>query len=760
MLSRIVPKLFLILLAACFMSSMANAGESAIRPMGLRTDLVEHTDFSWRDGYLTNIPVDQIDAADSSYECVKIASVNPQFSWIVPGEKSDTRQLAYRITVSSSRDKAEKNDGDLWNSGWVTSANSTSVKYAGAPLKSNTDYFWRVGTRTNTDNESQWSFIKVFMTDSKLLDYAIPQYPLTKTDASPVSIISLKNGNLLADFGKDAFGQLSVTLEAGKEDTVFIHLGERVTDNGILRNPTSTVRYYRYPLRLMAGRHTYRIILNPDKRNTGPNAVKMPDYIGVVAPFRYCEIEGFKGNIALQDLVRTSVNYPFNDSAASFSCSNDTLNRVWNLCKYSLKATSFTGFYIDGDRERIPYEADALINQLCHYAADAEYTMARRSLEYLLKHPTWPTEWILQSVIIAWNDYLFTGDSRALAANYDLLRAHSLVELKDGKTGLITTKRGQTGKLLASINRTQPLTDIVDWPQTDPKKPEKGGEDDGFVYTDYNAVVNAFYYKALTDLYHIALALGKERDAKFYNVELTSLGKHFNKAFFNKDLGCYDDGIGTNHSALHSNMFALALGLANQSQMSTVSRFIVSRGMACSVYGAQYLLKSLYDSGQSDYALQLMTSNSKRSWVNMLRCGSTITLEAWDDSFKPNQDWNHIWGAAPGNIIPFNLMGVYPAVPGCGVVDIKPMPASLSHAELSLPTIRGTVVVDFDRKADAYAVCVVTPANMSSRVFLPVLDMRKHVVKCDGVPLKISWKSDRKSIFVGEFGSGKHLFTW
>ena len=33
------------------------------------------------------------------------------------------------------------------------------------------------------------------------------------------------------------------------------------------------------------------------------------------------------------------------------------------------------------------------INQLCHYGVDAEYEMARASLEYLLFYPTWPTEW-------------------------------------------------------------------------------------------------------------------------------------------------------------------------------------------------------------------------------------------------------------------------------------------------------------------------------------------------------------------------------
>ena len=56
---------------------------------------------------------------------------------------------------------------------------------------------------------------------------------------------------------------------------------------------------------------------------------------------------------------------------------NDILNQVWDLCKYSIKATTFNGLYVDGDRERIPYEADAYLNQLSHYTTDREYAIGK-----------------------------------------------------------------------------------------------------------------------------------------------------------------------------------------------------------------------------------------------------------------------------------------------------------------------------------------------------------------------------------------------
>src|SRR5690606_7105379 len=181
------------------------------------------------------------------------------------------------------------------------------------------------------------------------------------------------------DFGKAAFGQLKLTLTSSKMyDTVEVHLGERLDVAGnVDRMPTGTIRYRKFKIPLRQGQHTYQIVINPDKRNTGPAAIRMPEYVGEVLPFRYCEIEGYNDALRPENVVRTTVYYPFNDYAAEFHSSDSILNQIWDLCKYSIKATSFAGIYVDGDRERIPYEADAYINQLSHYTVDKEFSLAR-----------------------------------------------------------------------------------------------------------------------------------------------------------------------------------------------------------------------------------------------------------------------------------------------------------------------------------------------------------------------------------------------
>ena len=633
-----------------------------------------------------------------------IRSSKPSFSWIVPGTES--LQTSYQIKLTNNRKV-------IWDSGWVESGQSVSVPYDGKPLQGGTTYDWKVRVKTTESNRSNWSAKKRFTTAKDLQEYETAWYPLVQERQKAVSL------KPLIDFGKDAFGWLELTLRASSDGVATVHVGERIDNGRVWRLPAgsnSSVRYARIDVPVSKGIHVYPIYFAPDRRNTGPSAVKLPEEVGVVMPFRYCEVSGAE----VVDARRIAVSYPFDATAATFECSNDTLNQIWDLCHYSVKATSFAGIYVDGDRERIPYEYDAMIAQLCHYASDREYSLARRTMEYLLNQPTWPTEWILYEVLLAWNDYMFTADPRAIAAHWEILKAHGLDALVQ-ENGFVSTTRGQSTEFLKSINRSEAIRDIVDWPHTGilGLQAGQGGEDDGYVYTDYNTVVNALYYKVLCTLGKMAAVLGKDSEARAFETKASTFRKAFNETFFDEERGVYVDGIGTDHASLHSNMMPVYCGLVDDAQMPSVARFIQSRGLRCSIFGAQVLMEAVYAAGLEDYGLSLLTSGDLRSWYNTIRTGSTITIEAWDDSFKPNQDWNHIAGAAPGNIIPFRLMGVTPLEPGFAKVRIEPHIGNLSFAKLKLPTIRGNITMDIETAGDGKSMTVSLPANMEAEICLP-----------------------------------------
>ena len=155
--------------------------------------------------------------------------------------------------------------------------------------------------------------------------------------------------------------------------------------------------------------------------------------------------------------------------------------------------------------------------------------------------------------------------------------------------------------------------------------------------------------------------------------------------------------------------------------------FIKSRGMACSVYGAQYLLDGLFENGEADYAISLMNSDSERSWRHMIELGSTVTLEAWDQKFKPNLTWNHAWGAAPANVIARDLIGIRPASPGFREIVIQPRIGNLPKASLKMPTPRGDVSVVIEN-GTSFRMKINTPAGTTTHVIFP----RKGETQLDG----------------------------
>jgi hypothetical protein len=366
---------------------------------------------------------------------------------------------------------------------------------------------------------------------------------------------------------------------------------------------------------------------------------------------------------------------------------------------------------VDGDRERLPYEADAYINMLGHYCVDRSYATARHTHELLMLEPTWPTEWILFSVLMAWQDYLHTGDISSVKEHIKTIDAKALQALA-GPDGLISTVNPVPSKaILKSIFRNEPIRDIVDWPQ---------GERDNVELMPISTVINAFYLAALRDLGAMYEALGYDVKAAEVGQTLKRVYRTFQEKCFDPVLQRYTDGVGSKHAGLHANMFPLAFGLVPDQWVGKVAEYVAGRGMACSVYGAQFLIDGLYLAKLAHDALSLLTSRSDRSWGHMVfDVGTTMALEAWDTRYKPNQDWNHAWGAAPANLIPRWLVGVWPTSPGSETLRIAPQPAELSFFKAKVPTIRGAVDVHFRQNATTASLSVTLPGNTSAYVVLP-----------------------------------------
>ena len=85
---------------------------------------------------------------------------NPRLDWILQAVNPSARglsQSAYEVIAASSPSLLAADRGDLWDSGKVASAQMNQVAYAGKPLSSNEEVWWKVKVWDQTGAPSAWS---------------------------------------------------------------------------------------------------------------------------------------------------------------------------------------------------------------------------------------------------------------------------------------------------------------------------------------------------------------------------------------------------------------------------------------------------------------------------------------------------------------------------------------------------------------------------------------------------------------------------
>jgi predicted GH43/DUF377 family glycosyl hydrolase len=87
---------------------------------------------------------------------------HPRLSWTVESDVRGARQTSYEILAASTAAALADDDGDLWASGKVASDETLRIAYAGQPLVSSQQVFWKVRTWDQEGRRSEWSVPATF----------------------------------------------------------------------------------------------------------------------------------------------------------------------------------------------------------------------------------------------------------------------------------------------------------------------------------------------------------------------------------------------------------------------------------------------------------------------------------------------------------------------------------------------------------------------------------------------------------------------
>lgn len=542
-------------------------------------------------------------------------------------------------------------------------------------------------------------------------------------ERSAVSVVDKGNGNYFIDLGKEIVGGVYLDVDSPESSEIEIRCGEELSG-------TNTVKYN---MRTGNNYVQYWTLKKGEQRI---------ENIGMKT-FRYIEVLNSPVEITTDNIGGIAMHQEFDEDESYFESSDEVLNTIYDTMKYSIKATNQNLMVDSQSRERGAYEGDVVINALSSYAFEDDYTLARFTNEYLAMNRTWPLEYVLYTIINAWNDYQYTGNLDSLSEYYDAIRG-------SGDSRLYWGQFDSNYNLLKIVTSGQNTTDavLVDWPAS---------EQDNYDRGTYNTVMNAVAYGAYASLANIAEALGETGDRTKYQGYADTIKSGMIEHLYDEEAGAFRDGVGSTHYSQHATAFSLAYGVYEDQDMAIkLAESIKDDGaIKTSVYGSWFVLEGLYNAGDGRTAMDFLLSRDTRSWYHMIyELGATISTEAWDPANKSNMTYSHPWGTAAGSQIVQGLFGIKPLEAGFSKFQIKIQPGDLSYAAVKTPTMKGSIEASYSLgSTGGIATNVLIPANTTAEVSIPAMGQDHGILLINNEVVQGKYKD---GFFMVELGSGDY----
>ena len=536
--------------------------------------------------------------------------------------------------------------------------------------------------------------------------------------------------NFILDFGEEQVGKFAFELNASEGTVIEMHGFEMITDGGIKHmSKAATMRYI-----CKEGQQSYIA-----RRLRG---------------FRYLSVYvyGHTSDVILKDIHVIETRYPM--SGADFSCSDEMINRVYQMCIRTAEVCSLD-LYVDcPGYEQNAWTGDARVTatvNLLNFGAfefDKQYLkLIAQSIEdglwlnYRTRNPryinhlylpcacfptypegcipVWSFMWLLQ----VYDHYKYTGDLEFLAELFGAVK-ETLARCEK-----MTNSRG--------LFDMQGAWNLLEWANNDL---DFYGE-----VTGNNVMLSHCYRRAA----EMAGILGDLSLSVYYNDKATAYRDAVNTYCWDAEKMAYVDTVRDPYAyeryceymdarkmpklsyedylkkgriGVQSNTLALIYGCVPQERRAYALRWLEDN-MESGVYVSgtpanrttgvpsaeeapdgyvhigspfflYFALKTLYKFGREDLAILAQ----RRDWANLLESDLTTCIE----TFKSGKDWTrsvaHAWSASPAIFLMTEVLGIQPVKAGYTEFSITPKHSGLDFAKGSVPTPYGRIYVEWKKK--------------------------------------------------------------
>lgn len=523
---------------------------------------------------------------------------------------------------------------------------------------------------------------------------------------------------VLLDMGREMLGFPRIDITAPAGTVIDLGYGE-LLENGRVNANRADVHYAdRYICR--EGRQQFELF--------APRA------------YRYVQID-FRaptgGKVILHQFQQNYATYPV-EYAGNFECSDDTLNAVWKLGRYTVQQCMEDGYTDCPWRERGQWWGDARAEAYTTYYAFGDARLIRKAILQIgqgqwpdgITPGVWPADFHtpLPDFCLIWvmtlDDYVrFTGDLSLARELYPKISKalHWFDKYRD----------------LEGLLRNVPHWVFIDWAEID-----KEGA---------CTALNAFYVGALQAAARIATRLDNAQDAVDWLTRAHHQAEDVNARLWSDSEGAYidsahNDGKLSQVISEQANALCILYGIADSSKrerllkrigqgparptigkagdrdyeirntqyasLSTLNIRPPARIVRCgSPYFSFYWLWALNAAGHYQEAVDYIRSR----WKVMLDAGATTAWEVWN----PGASLCHGWSSGPTSLLPMYVLGVRPLSDGMRRILVAPNPSGLVWAKGTVPTPRGKISVSWRQSGSGLRVTVEAPMGTATEVVIP-----------------------------------------
>ena len=376
--------------------------------------------------------------------------------------------------------------------------------------------------------------------------------------------------------------------------------------------------------------------------------------------------------------------------SGSFRCSDDELNKIWEVAAYTMDLTT-REFFMDGiKRDRWTWSGDAIQSYLMNYYLRFDAECVKRTIRQLRgKDPVTAHVNTIMDYTFYWfksiHDYYeYTGDVDFVREMWP--RMVTLMDYVEGRLNSEGMAEGQPDDWI--------FVDWVDFPM------HKRGT---------LCFEQILLMKAMETMAICAKLLGINKSD--YRVKAEELRNKIKQTFWSYEQKAYyhaiEDGTMNRQITKFPNMFAILYGLAYEEERREIMQSVMLNPAIDPIttpYMRFYELETLLIDGRHEQVLKEM----RDYWGGMLREGATSFWEKYVPSEKGTQHLAmygrpygkslcHAWGASPVYLLGKYYLGVRPTKPGYEEFEIRPSLGDLDWMIGDVPTPHGMIHVEMNR---------------------------------------------------------------